>query len=132
MVVRSVLRIKFQTGRKRFFLAFFTHFLYYSCTVLHIITPKNCCWVLPNLPTVKNLPKNFISQYPHIPFKQIGRIRDKLINNYFGVDYRTVWKTIKNKLPQFCNTFILLHSSKRSYLLLFIFTNFFLYCFYYT
>ena len=28
-------------------------------------------------------------------------MRDKLIHDYFGVDYDIVWKTIKDKLPQF-------------------------------
>ena len=28
-------------------------------------------------------------------------MRDKLIHDYFGVDYEIVWKTIKDKLPKF-------------------------------
>ena len=28
-------------------------------------------------------------------------MRDKLVHDYFGVDYEIVWKTIKDKLPQF-------------------------------
>ena len=28
-------------------------------------------------------------------------MRDKLIHDYFGIDYELVWNTIKNKLPQF-------------------------------
>lgn len=28
-------------------------------------------------------------------------MRDKLIHDYFGVDYEIVWKTIQDKLPQF-------------------------------
>ena len=55
---------------------------------------------------VKNLPEDFRSQYPHIPFKQIAGMRDKLIHDYFGVDYEIVWKTIKDKLPQFCKEII--------------------------
>lgn len=50
---------------------------------------------------VKNLPEDFRNKYPHIPFKQIAGMRDKLIHDYFGVDYEIVWKTIKDKLPQF-------------------------------
>lgn len=50
---------------------------------------------------VKNLPTEFKSQYPNIPFKQIAGMRDKLIHDYFGVDYEIVWKTIKEKLPEF-------------------------------
>ena len=50
---------------------------------------------------VKNLSDDFKKQYPNIPFKQIAGMRDKLIHDYFGVDYEIVWKTIKDKLPQF-------------------------------
>ena len=50
---------------------------------------------------VKNLPEDFRNNYPHIPFKQIAGMRDKLIHDYFGVDYEIVWKTIQDRLPQF-------------------------------
>lgn len=50
---------------------------------------------------VKNLSDDFRNQYPNIPFKQVAGMRDKLIHDYFGIDYEIVWKTIKDKLPQF-------------------------------
>ena len=50
---------------------------------------------------VKNLSDEFKSDYPNIPFKQIAGMRDKLIHNYFGVDYEIIWETIKNNLPVF-------------------------------
>lgn len=50
---------------------------------------------------VKNLPQNFRDKHSHIPFRHIAGMRDKLIHDYFGVDYEIVWKTIKDKLPQF-------------------------------
>jgi uncharacterized protein with HEPN domain len=50
---------------------------------------------------VKNLPIDYRNKYPHIPFKQVAGMRDKLIHDYFGVDYDIIWKTIKDKLPQF-------------------------------
>ena len=52
---------------------------------------------------VKNLSEDFRNNYPNIPFKQIAGMRDKLIHDYFGVDYEIVWKTIQDKLPQFNN-----------------------------
>ena len=55
---------------------------------------------------VKNLPEDFRNKYPNIPFKQIAGMRDKLIHDYFGVDYEIVWKTIKDKLPQFSNEIV--------------------------
>ncbi len=50
---------------------------------------------------VKNLPDELKSKYSHIPFRQIAGMRDKLIHDYFGVDYEIIWKTIKEKLPEF-------------------------------
>ena len=50
---------------------------------------------------VKNLSEDFRNKYPNIPFRQIAGMRDKLIHDYFGVDYEIIWKTIKDKLPEF-------------------------------
>jgi len=49
---------------------------------------------------VKHLPKEFRKQHPEIPWKDIAGMRDKLIHEYFGVNYRIVWKTIKEKIPE--------------------------------
>ena len=50
---------------------------------------------------VKNLSDDFKSNYPNIPFRQIAGMRDKLIHDYFGIDYEIIWETIKNNLPEF-------------------------------
>jgi len=50
---------------------------------------------------VKHLSEEFRNQYSHIPFRQVAGMRDKLIHDYFGIDYEIVWKTITTKLPQF-------------------------------
>jgi uncharacterized protein with HEPN domain len=43
---------------------------------------------------VKKIPVDVRNQYPHIPWKEIAGMRDKLIHEYFGVDLETVWTTI--------------------------------------
>lgn len=50
---------------------------------------------------VKHLPEEFRNEHSHIPFRQVAGMRDKLIHDYFGIDYEIVWKTITTKLPQF-------------------------------
>ncbi|HNW26193.1 MAG TPA: DUF86 domain-containing protein [Candidatus Gastranaerophilaceae bacterium] len=50
---------------------------------------------------VKNLSEEIKSKYPDVPFKQIAGMRDKLIHDYFGVDYEIIYKTIKDKIPEF-------------------------------
>ena len=48
----------------------------------------------------KKLPQEFKEKYPHIDWKEIAGTRDKLIHDYFGVDYDIVWDIIKNELPE--------------------------------
>jgi uncharacterized protein with HEPN domain len=48
----------------------------------------------------KNIPEDTRLIYPHIPWKEMSGMRDKLIHSYFGVDYSLVWHTIKRRLPE--------------------------------
>ena len=51
----------------------------------------------------KNLSEKLNTKYPHIPWKEIAGMRDKLIHQYFGVNLDLVWETIKTKLPELKN-----------------------------
>ncbi len=48
---------------------------------------------------VRNLPSNLKQSYPQINWRAIAGTRDKLIHNYFGVDYDIVWDIVTNKIP---------------------------------
>ena len=48
----------------------------------------------------KNLSKELKATHPEIPWKDIAGMRDKLIHEYFGVDYDILWKTIKRRVPE--------------------------------
>lgn len=48
----------------------------------------------------KNIPEKTIQKYSDVPWKEMAGMRDKLIHFYFGVNYRLVWKTIKNRIPR--------------------------------
>ncbi len=39
---------------------------------------------------VKNIPVGFKDKYNSIPWKEIAGMRDKLIHEYFGVNYKIV------------------------------------------
>lgn len=47
----------------------------------------------------KKIEEEFRANYPQIEWKKMARTRDKLIHDYFGVDYDIVWDIIENKLP---------------------------------
>lgn len=47
----------------------------------------------------KKIDDEFRSNYPHIEWKKMAGTRDKLIHDYFGVDYDIVWNIIESKLP---------------------------------
>ena len=47
----------------------------------------------------KRLPNSVREQYPDIPWKEMAGMRDRIIHNYDGVDYRIVWETVKKRIP---------------------------------
>ena len=47
----------------------------------------------------KNIPKSIRSRYPEIPWKDMAGMRDKVIHEYFGVDFKVVWKTADEDVP---------------------------------
>ena len=40
-------------------------------------------------------------RFPHIPWKQLIGMRNRLIHAYFDVNHDVVWKTIREYLPNF-------------------------------
>ncbi len=47
----------------------------------------------------KHIPDELKQRYPHIEWKAIAGMRDRLIHNYFGIDYDIVWDVVINKIP---------------------------------
>lgn len=48
----------------------------------------------------KQLPDQFRSTMPEIPWKEIAGMRDRLIHAYFAVDFEIVWDVVENKIPE--------------------------------
>jgi len=46
----------------------------------------------------KKLDEEFKSTYNHIEWKKLAGTRDKLIHDYFGIDYDIVWDIIETKI----------------------------------
>lgn len=49
---------------------------------------------------VKHVPADQRVRYPQIAWRSIAGMRDKLIHEYFGVDYNIVWDAVTNKIPE--------------------------------
>jgi uncharacterized protein with HEPN domain len=47
----------------------------------------------------KQVPEDIRKKYPHIQWRAMAGMRDRLIHGYFGIDYDIVWDVVINKVP---------------------------------
>jgi uncharacterized protein with HEPN domain len=47
----------------------------------------------------KRVDPDFKVDHPHIEWKKMAGTRDKMIHDYFGVDYEIVWDIVESKIP---------------------------------
>ena len=70
-----------------------------------IIEEKTIDAVIRNLEIIgeasRHIPDNIIKKYPEIDWIGIKGMRNILIHEYFGVDLRIIWKTIRYNLSEF-------------------------------
>lgn len=48
----------------------------------------------------KKVPKEFRADHPEIERRAMAGMRDRLIHDYFGVDYEIVWDVVDNRIPE--------------------------------
>lgn len=48
----------------------------------------------------KKIPADIKYSWNEIQWKNMAGMRDKLIHDYFGINYYIVWDVIKNKIPE--------------------------------
>lgn len=47
----------------------------------------------------KKVPTEFKQRYPAVEWRAMAGMRDKLVHDYFGVDYDLVWDVVVNRIP---------------------------------
>ena len=47
----------------------------------------------------RNIPDYISAKYPNIPWRLMGDMRNFAVHEYWGVELRTIWKTIQDDLP---------------------------------
>lgn len=47
----------------------------------------------------KKVPEDFRAQHPGIEWRAMAGMRDRLIHDYFGVDFELVWDVVQHHVP---------------------------------
>ncbi len=47
----------------------------------------------------KKVPEEFRAKYPAVEWRAMSGMRDRLIHDYFGVDYDLVWDVVQKRIP---------------------------------
>ena len=48
----------------------------------------------------KKVPIGFRAEHPDIEWRAMAGMRDRLIHDYFGIDYEIVWDVVRNRIPE--------------------------------
>lgn len=48
----------------------------------------------------KKVPEGFRASHPNVEWRAMAGMRDRLIHDYFGVDFELVWDVIRNRIPE--------------------------------
>ena len=48
----------------------------------------------------KKVPEDFRAQYAGVEWRAMAGMRDRLIHDYFGVDFELVWDVVQRRVPE--------------------------------
>ena len=55
---------------------------------------------------VKSLPAEWRENYPAVPWRQIARMRDRLIHHYFDIDFEVVGNVLESEIDPLASTVV--------------------------
>ena len=47
----------------------------------------------------RQVPEDFMTRHPHVPWRKIAGLRNRIVHDYFGLDLDIVWQIIQHDLP---------------------------------
>ena len=48
----------------------------------------------------KKVPEDFRASHPSVEWRAMAGMRDRLIHDYFGVDFELVWDVVRQRIPK--------------------------------
>lgn len=51
----------------------------------------------------KKVPDDFRATHAGVEWRAMAGMRDRLIHDYFGVDFELVWDVVRNRIPEFAS-----------------------------
>jgi uncharacterized protein with HEPN domain len=51
----------------------------------------------------KKVPEDFRATHPTVEWRAMAGMRDRLIHDYFGVDFELVWDVVQTRVPELRN-----------------------------
>jgi uncharacterized protein with HEPN domain len=48
----------------------------------------------------KGIPQSFRDKHPEVPWRRIAGMRDKVVHEYFQVNFDVLWQTARDDIPQ--------------------------------
>ena len=49
---------------------------------------------------VRQMPEDFKQAHANVPWPQIAGLRNRIVHDYFGLDWEIIWHVLQNELPE--------------------------------